>query len=71
MTSRNKEISFYSARLGKQISGSYSLSGRMLTVTALDGRQKAAPLGGSKPELLARLALIELELKNSRSCAIQ
>jgi hypothetical protein len=33
----------------------------MLTVTTLDGRQKSAPLGGSKPEILARLALIELE----------
>jgi hypothetical protein len=27
----------------------------------LDGRQNSAPLGGSKPEILARLALIELE----------
>jgi hypothetical protein len=33
----------------------------MLTVTALDGRQKRAPLGGGRPEILARLALIELE----------
>jgi hypothetical protein len=33
----------------------------MLTVTTLDGRQNSAPLGGSKPEILARLALIELE----------
>jgi hypothetical protein len=69
VTSRNKQISFYSERLGKQISGTYSLSGRMLIVTSLDGRQKTAPLGGSKPEILARLALTELELKNSRARA--
>jgi hypothetical protein len=37
----------------------------MVTVTAADGRQKSAPLGGSNPEILARLALIELEVKNS------
>jgi hypothetical protein len=35
----------------------------MVTVTAADGRQKSAPLGD--PEILARLALIELEVKNS------
>jgi hypothetical protein len=56
-----KEISFYSERLGKQISGIYSISGRMLIVTSSDGRQKRAPLGGSSPEILARLTLIELE----------
>jgi hypothetical protein len=39
----------------------------MLTVTMLDGRQKSAPAGGSKPETLARLALIELETANSDS----
>ena len=65
LAKRKKEISFYSEQLGKQISGTYALSGRMVTVTAADGRQKSAPLGGSNPELLARLALIELEAKNS------
>lgn len=35
----------------------------MLTVTTSDGRQKTAPLGGSKPEILARLVLIDLENK--------
>jgi hypothetical protein len=35
----------------------------MLTVTTSDGRQKTAPLGGTKPEVLARLVLIDLENK--------
>jgi len=35
----------------------------MVTVTAPDGRQKSAPLGGGHPEILARLALIALEAK--------
>lgn len=56
-----KEISFFSERLGKQISGKYLLLGRMMTVTAADGRQKNAPLGGTPPEILARLTLVELE----------
>jgi hypothetical protein len=60
-----KKISFYSERLGKKISGVYSISGRMLTVTSSDGRQKSAPLGGSDPEILARLTLIELEATKS------
>jgi hypothetical protein len=62
---RAKKISFYSERLGKKISGVYSISGRMLTVTSSDGRQKSAPLGGSNPETLARLTLIELEATKS------
>ena len=37
----------------------------MVTVTASDGRQKSAPLGGGNPEILARLALIALEGKIS------
>jgi len=37
----------------------------MLTVTTLDGRHKSAPLSGTKPEILARLTLIELEAKIS------
>jgi len=56
-----KEISFFSERLGKQISGTYLLLGRMMTVTAADGRRKNAPLGGTPPEILARLTLVELE----------
>ena len=64
MANRSKEISFYSEQLGKQISGTYSLSGRLLTVTTLDGRQQRAPAGGGNPEILARLALVALETKN-------
>ena len=52
-----KEISFFSERLGKQISGTYLGLGRMMTVTAADGE----PLGGTPPEILARLTLVELE----------
>jgi hypothetical protein len=33
----------------------------MLTVTTADGRRKNAPLGGTNPEILARLTLVELE----------
>jgi hypothetical protein len=58
-------ISFFSERLGKQISGAYSLSGRMMIVTSADGRQKNAPLGGTNPEILARLTLVELEAAQS------
>jgi hypothetical protein len=56
-----KQISFFSERLKKQISGFYSISGRMLIVTSSDGRQKAAPLGGINAEVLARLILVDLE----------
>jgi len=60
-----KPISFYSEQLGKQISGFYSISGRMLIVTSTDGRQKTAPLGGINTEVLARLTLIDLEAAKS------
>jgi len=33
----------------------------MMTVTTADGRQKNAPVGGTNPEMLARLTLVELE----------
>jgi predicted RNA-binding protein with PIN domain len=65
LSNRSKVISFYSEQLGKKISGTYSLSGRMVIVTTSDGRQRRAPAGGGKPETLARLALIELEAANS------
>lgn len=35
-----------------KVSGSYSLFGRMLTVTTPEGRQNSAPLGGTNPEIL-------------------
>jgi hypothetical protein len=60
-----KQISFYSERLGKQISGFYSISGRTLIVTSSDGRQKTAPLGGINTEVLARLILIDLDAAKS------
>jgi hypothetical protein len=60
-----KRISFYSKQLGKQISGVYSISGRMLIVASSDGQQKSAPLGGVNAEILARLILIELEASKS------
>jgi uncharacterized protein Veg len=58
-----KEISFYSLRFGRQMTGVYSVIGDMITVTAPDGRQETTHLGGSLPESLARMMLIELELK--------
>ena len=57
-----KDIAFYSVRMGRQIAGTWSLFGGNLTVTASDGRQKTARLGSSLPESLARLMLIELEM---------
>ena len=33
----------------------------LITVTARDGRTKSAQLGGSSPELVARLLLLELD----------
>jgi hypothetical protein len=58
-----KDISFYSERLGRQITGTWSLFGGKLTVTACDGRQKTTLLGDSSPESLARLMLVELEVQ--------
>jgi hypothetical protein len=60
-----KQISFYSERLGKQIFSFYSISGRTLIVTGSDGRQKTAPLGGINTEVLARLILIDLDAAKS------
>jgi hypothetical protein len=52
-----KGVDFYSVRLGRQITGTWSLFGGNLTVTAWDGRQKTTQLGGSSPESLARMML--------------
>jgi hypothetical protein len=60
-----KEISLYLERLGKEISGTYSISNRMMIVTTSDGRQKSTPRGGGSPEILARLTLIDLEARTS------
>jgi len=60
-----KDISFYSLGLARQITGNWSLFGEMLTVTAWDGRQKTTQLGGSSPESLAHLMLVELEMQTT------
>ena len=60
-----KEISFYSLRFGRQITGVYSVFGDMITVRAPDGRQETTQLGGSLPESLARMMLIELEVQKT------
>ncbi len=58
-----KVISFYSTALGKQISGSYTDEGGILTVDSAEGRTKKTELGDGvrDPEYLARQMLIELE----------
>ena len=65
LRSMQKEISFYSLRFGRQITGVYSVFGDKVTVTAPDGRQQTAQLGGSLPESLARMMLIELEVQKT------
>ncbi|MGA8918565.1 MAG: hypothetical protein WB540_07520 [Pseudolabrys sp.] len=39
----------------------------LITVTARDGRTKSAQLGGSSPELVARLLLLELDREKSKN----
>ena len=56
-----REISFYSDRYGKHVSGIWSVSDGKITVIAPDGRQQTTRLGNSAPETLARLMLIEIE----------
>jgi hypothetical protein len=58
---RKRKYRFLRSNLGRQISGTYAILGRMLTVVSPDGRQNSAPLGGGSPEILARLTLIQLE----------
>jgi hypothetical protein len=62
-----REISFYSERYGKHVSGIWSVFGGRITVVALDGRQQTTHLGSSTPETLARLMLIEIEGQRRRS----
>ena len=59
--SMQREISFYSERYGRHVSGVWSVFGGRITVTAPDGRQQTTQLGNSTPETLARLMLIEIE----------
>jgi hypothetical protein len=62
-----REISFYSERYGKHLSGTWSVFGGRITVIAPDGRQQTTQLGSSTPETLARLMLIEIEGKTRHS----
>ena len=52
-----REISFYSDRYGKHVSGLWSVFGGRITVIAPDGRQQTTHLGDSTPETLARSML--------------
>lgn len=65
--SMQREISFYSDRYGKHVSGIWSVFGGRITVTAPDGRQQTTHVGSSTPETLARLMLIEIEGQRRRS----
>ena len=65
--SMQREISFYSDRYRKHVSGIWSVFGGRITVTAPDGRQQTTHVGSSTPETLARLMLIEIEGQRRRS----
>jgi hypothetical protein len=42
-------------------SGTFSIDGDLITVTATDGRKKSAQINRSSSELVARLLLLELD----------
>ena len=46
-------------------SGKMRIEDGLVTVTAPDGRTKSAQLGGSSPETMARLLLLDLEREKS------
>ena len=62
-----REISFYSDRHGKHLSGIWSVFAGRITVTASDGRQETTHLGSSTPDTLVRLMLIEIENQRRHS----
>jgi hypothetical protein len=66
-----KEFSFYSERLKRELSGSYSVFGPLITVTSPDGRQKITQVGsrGSPEGLdsLARILLRELAVEEDKN----
>jgi hypothetical protein len=66
-----KEFSFYSERLKRELSGSYSVFGPLITVTSPDGRQKITQVGSSgSPEgldSLARILLRELAVEEDKN----
>ncbi|MFZ0402427.1 MAG: hypothetical protein WAL03_15260 [Pseudolabrys sp.] len=45
--------------------GTVEIYNGWITVTATDGRTKSVQLGGSSPELVARLLLLELDREKS------
>jgi hypothetical protein len=45
---------------GKEISGTYTVIGGVITVTAESGRQLRTQLGGTPPEAVAKILLREL-----------
>jgi hypothetical protein len=55
------EIQFRGGTPKKWHSGTMKIDDGLVTVTAPDGRTKSAQLGGSSPELVARLLLLELD----------
>ena len=55
------EIHFRGGKPKKWHSGTFAIHGDLITVTSPDGRKKTAQMGGTSPELMARLLLLELE----------
>ena len=55
------EIQFRGGNPKKWHSGTMKIDDGLITVTTCDGRTKSAQLGGSSPELVARLLLLELD----------
>jgi hypothetical protein len=60
------EIQFRGGNPKKCHSGKMRIDDGLITVTARDGRTKSAQLGGSSPELVARLLLLELDRENPK-----
>lgn len=61
------DIQFRGGKPKKWHSGTMRIDDGLITVTARDGRTKSAQLGGSSPELVARLLLLELDRQNSKN----
>ncbi len=59
------EIQFRGGNPKKRYSGKMRIEDGLVTVTVPDGRSKSAQLGGSSPETMARLLLLDLEREKS------
>ncbi len=59
------EIKFRGGNPKKWHSGNMKIEDGLVTVTAPDGRTRSAQLGGSSPETMARLLLLDLEREKS------